>query len=207
MFFFFQAEDGIRDGHVTGVQTCALPISRASGVIPQISLIMGPAAGGAVYSPALTDVVVMVEKTSHMFITGPDVIRTVTGEDVGFEELGGARTHSTTSGVAHYMAPDESEAIEYVKDLLSYLPSNTLTSAPSYPMRIEETPTAQDKALDALVPDSPNQPYDMLTAVRTVLDDEEFLEVQPLFAPNVLVGFGRVEGYSVGIIEIGSASG
>ena len=174
--------------------------TRASGVIPQISLIMGPAAGGAVYSPALTDVVVMVEKTSHMFITGPDVIRTVTGEDVGFEELGGARTHSTTSGVAHYMAPDESEAIEYVKDLLSYLPSNTLTSAPSYPMRIEETPTAQDKALDALVPDSPNQPYDMLTAVRTVLDDEEFLEVQPLFAPNVLVGFGRVEGYSVGII-------
>src|SRR5699024_431036 len=173
--------------------------TRASGVIPQISLIMGPAAGGAVYSPALTDVVVMVEKTSHMFITGPDVIRTVTGEDVGFEELGGARTQSATSGVAHCLAPYASEAIEYVKDLLSYLPSSTLTCAPSYPMRIEETPTAQDKALYALVPDSPNLPYDMLTAVRTVLDDEEFLEVQPLFAPNVLVGFGRVEGYSVGL--------
>ncbi|HIY22698.1 MAG TPA: methylmalonyl-CoA carboxyltransferase, partial [Candidatus Brachybacterium merdigallinarum] len=108
--------------------------TRASGVIPQISLIMGPAAGGAVYSPALTDVIVMVEKTSHMFITGPDVIRTVTGEDVGFEELGGARTHTSTSGVAHYMAPDESEAIEYVKDLLSYLPSNTLSPAPSFPV-------------------------------------------------------------------------
>src|SRR5699024_5495398 len=120
--------------------------SRATETIPQTTLFMSPAAGVAVYSPTLSVVVVMFEKTSHMFITGPDVIRTVTGEDVGFEELGGARTHSTTSGVAHYMAPDESEAIEYVKDLLSYLPSNTLTSAPSYPMRIEETPTAQDKA-------------------------------------------------------------
>src|SRR5699024_2074571 len=109
-------------------------------------------------------------------------------------------THSTTPGVAHYMSRDEPEAIDYVKDLLSYLPSDTLTSAPSYRMRIEETPTAQDRAREDLGPDSPTQPYDMLTAVRTVLDDEEFLEVQPLFAPNVLVGFGRVEGYSVGII-------
>ncbi|MBP2383510.1 acetyl-CoA carboxylase carboxyltransferase component [Brachybacterium sacelli] len=142
----------------------------------------------------------MVEKTSHMFITGPDVIRTVTGEDVGFEELGGARTHSSRSGVAHYMAPDEDEAIEYVKDLLSYLPANTLSPAPSFPVRFEESPTAQDTALDSLIPDSPNQPYDMLTVLRTVLDDEEFLEVQPLFAQSILVGFGRVEGYSVGII-------
>ena len=174
--------------------------TRASGVIPQISLIMGPAAGGAVYSPALTDVIVMVEKTSHMFITGPDVIRTVTGEDVGFEELGGARTHTSTSGVAHYMAPDESEAIEYVKDLLSYLPANTLSPAPTYPVRFEESLTAADTALDSLVPDSPNQPYDMLEVLRAVLDDEEFLEVHPLFARNILVGFGRVEGHSVGII-------
>ncbi|MCT1775042.1 acyl-CoA carboxylase subunit beta [Brachybacterium sp. p3-SID957] len=174
--------------------------TRASGVIPQISLIMGPAAGGAVYSPALTDFIVMVEKTSHMFITGPDVIRTVTGEDVGFEELGGARTHSTRSGVAHYMAPDEGEAIEYVKDLLSYLPANTLSPAPVYPVRIDEARTAADSALDSLIPDSPNQPYDMTTVLRAVLDDEEFLEVQPLFAPNILVGFGRVEGHSVGII-------
>ena len=174
--------------------------TRASGVIPQISLIMGPAAGGAVYSPALTDFIVMVEKTSHMFITGPDVIRTVTGEDVGFEELGGARTHSTRSGVAHYMAPDEGEAIEYVKDLLSYLPANTLSPAPVYPVRIDEARTAADSALDSLIPDSPNQPYDMTTVLRAVLDDEEFLEVQSLFAPNILVGFGRVEGHSVGII-------
>jgi propionyl-CoA carboxylase beta chain len=174
--------------------------TRASGVIPQISLIMGPAAGGAVYSPALTDIIVMVEKTSHMFITGPDVIRTVTGEDVGFEELGGARTHSSRSGVAHYMAPDEAEAIEYVKDLLSYLPANTLSPAPSFPVHVVEDLTAADTALDTLVPDSPNQPYDMLTVLRAVLDDEEFLEVQPLFAQNILVGFGRVEGYSVGII-------
>jgi propionyl-CoA carboxylase beta chain len=172
----------------------------ASGVIPQISLVMGPAAGGAVYSPALTDFIVMVEKTSHMFITGPDVIRTVTGEDVGFEELGGARTHSTRSGVAHYMAPDEDEAIEYVKDLLSYLPSNTLTTPPVWPVRPDEGTTTEDAALDTLVPDSPNQPYDMQTVIRTVLDDGEFLEIQPLFAQNVVVGFGRVEGRSVGII-------
>ena len=174
--------------------------TRASGVIPQISLIMGPAAGGAVYSPALTDVIVMVEKSSHMFITGPDVIRTVTGEDVGFEELGGARAHSTRSGVAHYMAPDESEAIEYVKDLLSYLPPNTLTNPPVYPQPASLEHTSEDLALDALIPDSPNQPYDMLDVVRTVLDDGEFLELHPLFARNVVVGFGRVEGRSVGIV-------
>lgn len=174
--------------------------TRASGVIPQISLIMGPAAGGAVYSPALTDVIVMVEKTSHMFITGPDVIRTVTGEDVGFEELGGARTHSTRSGVAHYMAPDESEAIEYVKDLLSYLPSNTLSPAPVFPTPLEEQPTAEDRAMDVLIPDSPNQPYDMGEVWRAILDDGEFLEVQPGYAQNIVVGFGRVEGSSVGIV-------
>ncbi|MCS6711054.1 acyl-CoA carboxylase subunit beta [Brachybacterium sp. EF45031] len=172
----------------------------ASGVIPQISLIMGPAAGGAVYSPALMDVIVMVEKTSHMFITGPDVIRTVTGEDVGFEELGGARTHSTRSGVAHHMAPDETEAIEYVKDLLSYLPPNTLTPAPVYPTPRVEGPEAEDLALDTLVPDSPNQPYDMQAVLRAVLDDGELLEMQAAFAPNVIVGFGRVEGHSVGVI-------
>lgn len=174
--------------------------TRASGVIPQISLVMGPAAGGAVYSPALTDFIVMVEKTSHMFITGPDVIRTVTGEDVGFEELGGARAHSTRSGVAHYMAPDEDEAIEYVKDLLSYLPANTLTNPPVFPQPAALERTAEDNALDALIPDSPNQPYDMLDVIRAVLDDGEFLELQPLFAQNIVVGLGRVEGRSVGVI-------
>jgi len=174
--------------------------TRASGVIPQISLVMGPAAGGAVYSPALTDMIVMVEKTSHMFITGPDVIRTVTGEDVGFEELGGARAHSTRSGVAHFMAPDEGEAIEYVKDVLSYLPANTLSPAPVYPAPSVEPGAPEDAALDALIPDSPNQPYDMTEVLRAVLDDGEFLGVQPLFAPNILIGFGRVEGHSVGIV-------
>lgn len=174
--------------------------TRASGVVPQISLIMGPAAGGAVYSPALTDLIVMVENSSHMFITGPDVIKTVTGEDVGFEELGGARTHSSTSGVAHYMASDEDDAIEYVREFLAYLPPNTLTEAPVYPIDLDLEPTTEDLALDSLVPDSPNQPYDMMSVVHSILDDGEFLEAHAMFARNVVVGFGRVEGHSVGII-------
>lgn len=172
----------------------------ASGVIPQISLIMGPCAGGAVYSPAITDFTVMVDQTSHMFITGPDVIKTVTGEDVEFEELGGARTHNSKSGVAHYMGSDENDALEYVKALLSYLPSNNLDD----PVVIEQVadlePSPEDLALDTLIPDSPNQPYDMHTVIQTVLDDGDFLEVQPLWAPNMLIGFGRVEGHPVGIV-------
>ena len=171
----------------------------ASGVIPQISLIMGPCAGGAVYSPAITDFTVMVDQTSHMFITGPDVIKTVTGEDVGMEELGGARTHNSRSGNAHYMATDEDDAIEYVKGLLSFLPSNNLDEAPTYdagPVDAE----ALDLELDTFIPDSPNQPYDMHTVIRHVVDDEDFLEVQPLFAPNLLIGFGRIEGHPVGIV-------
>jgi propionyl-CoA/long-chain acyl-CoA carboxylase carboxyl transferase subunit len=179
--------------------------TRASGVIPQISLIMGANAGGHVYSPALTDFVVMVDKTSHMFITGPDVIKTVTGEDVGFEELGGARTHNTKSGNAHYLASDEEDAISYVKDLLSFLPSNNMSDPPVFTDRSEtgavaDSITDTDRELDELVPDSPNQPYDMHEAITHVLDDGEFLEVHELFAPNVVVGFGRVEGASVGIV-------
>ncbi|MFF2405365.1 acyl-CoA carboxylase subunit beta [Streptomyces sp. NPDC058092] len=172
----------------------------ASGVVPQISLIVGPCAGGAVYSPAITDFTVMVDQTSHMFITGPDVIKTVTGEDVGFEQLGGARTHNTTSGVAHHMAGDEKDAIEYVKSLLSYLPSNNLSEAPAFPEAADLTTTDEDRELDTLIPDSANQPYDMHTAIEHVLDDGEFLETQALFAPNILTGFGRVEGYPVGIV-------
>ncbi|MFW6092320.1 MAG: acyl-CoA carboxylase subunit beta, partial [Actinomycetota bacterium] len=172
----------------------------ASGVIPQISLILGPCAGGAVYSPAITDFTVMVDGTSHMFITGPDVIKTVTGEDVGFEDLGGARTHNTTSGNAHYMASDESDAIDYVKALLSYLPQNNLDEPPAYEADTVAEPTADDHALDTLVPDSANQPYDMREAVTGVVDDGEFLEVQSMFAPNIVVGFGRVEGRSVGVV-------
>jgi propionyl-CoA carboxylase beta chain len=176
----------------------------ASGVVPQISLVMGPCAGGAVYSPAITDFTVMVDQTSHMFITGPDVIKTVTGEDVSMEDLGGARSQNTRSGNAHYLASDESDAIDYVKALLSYLPQNNLDEPPVHPgseLDASELETNEDdEALDALVPDSPNQPYDMHTVIEAVLDDNEFLEVQPLFAPNIVVGFGRVEGRSVGIV-------
>ena len=172
----------------------------ASGVVPQISLILGPCAGGAVYSPAITDFTVMADQTSHMFITGPDVIKTVTGEDVEFEELGGARTHNTKSGVAHYMAADEADAIDYVRALLSYLPSNNLDDAPAFAPTADLTVTDEDRTLDTIVPDSANQPYDMHAVIRAVLDEEEFLEVQPLFAPNILCGFGRVEGRSVGVV-------
>ncbi|RDG39984.1 acyl-CoA carboxylase subunit beta [Streptomyces corynorhini] len=172
----------------------------ASGVVPQISLIVGPCAGGAVYSPAITDFTVMVDQTSHMFITGPDVIKTVTGEDVGFEELGGARTHNATSGVAHHMAGDEKDAVEYVKSLLSYLPSNNLSEPPAFPEEADLATGAGDLELDTLIPDSANQPYDMHTVIEHTLDDGEFLETQALFAPNIITGFGRVEGFPVGIV-------
>jgi propionyl-CoA carboxylase beta chain len=181
----------------------------ASGVIPQISLIMGPCAGGAVYSPAVTDFTVMVDQTSHMFITGPDVIKTVTGEDVSMEDLGGARSHNTRSGNAHYLGTDESDAIDYVKALISFLPQNNLDEAPSYDDEPADPSTGSgdrlatteaDRALDTLIPDSPNQPYDMHTVIEAVLDDGDFLEVHSLFAPNIVVGFGRVEGRSVGVV-------
>jgi propionyl-CoA carboxylase beta chain len=177
--------------------------THASGVIPQISLVMGPAAGGAVYSPAITDFIVMVDKTSHMFITGPDVIKTVTGEDVEFEELGGGRTHNTKSGVAHFLGADEDEAIDHVKALLSFLPSNNLDEPPVFgddahddALAIDDT----DRELDTLIPDSPNQPYDMHTVIEHIVDEGDFLEVQALFAPNIIVGFGRVDGRSVGVV-------
>jgi propionyl-CoA carboxylase beta chain len=177
----------------------------ASGVIPQISLVMGPAAGGHVYSPALTDFVVMVDKTSQMFITGPDVVKTVTGEEVTLEELGGARTHNTKSGVAHYLGEDEEDALDYVKALLSYLPSNNLDPLPALDVApvdvvLPGALTEEDLELDTFIPDSANTPYDMHTVIEHVVDDGEFLEVQPLFAPNILIGFGRVEGRPVGIV-------
>ncbi|TCO46847.1 propionyl-CoA carboxylase beta chain [Kribbella antiqua] len=173
---------------------------RASGVIPQISLIMGPCAGGAVYSPAVTDFTVMVDESSYMFITGPDVIKTVTGEDVSQEELGGARTHNTKSGNAHYLGSDEEDAIEWVKTLVGHLPQNNLEDPPAYDEPADLEPTETDLALDTLIPDSPNQPYDMHTAIEAVLDEGDFLEVQALFAPNIIVGFGRVEGRPVGVV-------
>ncbi|PRX44328.1 propionyl-CoA carboxylase beta chain [Prauserella shujinwangii] len=179
---------------------------KASGVVPQISLIMGANAGGHVYSPALTDFVVMVDQTSHMFITGPDVIKTVTGEEVTFEDLGGGRTHNTKSGNAHYLGSDEEDAISYVKELLSFLPGNNLSEPPVFEApeptgeSIPDGVTDTDRELDTLIPDSPNQPYDMHEVINRVVDEGEFLEVQELFAPNVIVGFGRVDGHSVGIV-------
>mgnify|MGYP002141829351 FL=1 len=172
----------------------------ASGVIPQISIIMGPAAGGAVYSPALTDFVIMVDKTSNMFVTGPDVIKTVTGEDVGMEDLGGALTHNRISGVAHYLASDEDDAIDYARSLLGYLPENNLSEAPAFAPSATLDVTDEDRALDTLIPDSPNQPYDMHTIIESLVDDNEFLEVQALFAANIIIGFARIDGRSVGII-------
>jgi propionyl-CoA carboxylase beta chain len=182
----------------------------ASGVIPQISLIMGPCAGGAVYSPALTDFTLMVDQTSHMFITGPDVIKTVTGEEVSFEDLGGAHAHNVKSGVAHYQAKDEDDCLDFARELLSYLPSNNLDDPPAPPgagpvaATTDPDPvlelTEEDAALDSLIPDSPNQPYDAHTVIAHVLDEMEFLEVHAAFAPNILVGFGRVEGATVGVV-------
>ncbi len=172
----------------------------ASGVVPQISLIMGSCAGGHVYSPAVTDFTIMVDGTSSMFITGPDIIKTVTGEDVTMEELGGARTHNTRSGNAHYMGSDEDDAIEYVKALLSYLPQNNMEEPEPYDEVVELEPDDVAMALDTLIPDSANQPYDIRTVIEATLDDQDFLEVQPLFAPNIVIGFGRVEGRSVGVV-------
>jgi propionyl-CoA carboxylase beta chain len=178
----------------------------ASGVVPQVSLIMGPCAGGAVYSPAITDFTVMVDQRSFMFITGPDVIRAVTGEDVTQEDLGGARAHNTKSGSAHHLAPDEAEAIDFVKALLSYLPSNNLEDPPAYDdVDVTLDVTDSDRELDTFVPDSANQPYDMHAVIEHVVDgtadgSPDFLEVQALFAPNIICGFGRVEGRSVGVV-------
>ncbi|MTA85225.1 MAG: methylmalonyl-CoA carboxyltransferase [Actinobacteria bacterium] len=174
--------------------------TRSSGVIPQISLILGPCAGGSAYSPALTDFTVMVKETSNMFITGPDVIKTVTGEDVGMEELGGALTHNTKSGNAHYMADSEADAIDYVKALLSYLPSNNMDGSPVLPPTQTLDKKASDTALNTLIPDSPNQPYDMKNLIQAIVDEGEFLEVHSLYAPNIVVGFARIEGQSIGII-------
>jgi acetyl-CoA carboxylase carboxyltransferase component len=172
--------------------------TQASGVIPQISAIMGPCAGGAVYSPAITDFVMMVEETSHMFITGPEVIKTVTGEDVTFDELGGAVAHSGTSGVAHFAFRDEDALVAGLRDLLAYLPSNNLTDPPL--VEPTDDPDRQDPELLALVPDSPDKPYDMHEVLRRVLDDGAFLEVQPDWARNILTGFGRLNGRPVGIV-------
>lgn len=171
---------------------------RASGVIPQISVIMGPCAGGAVYSPAMTDFIFQVEGTSHMFITGPDVIKTVTGEEVTMEELGGAMAHASKSGVTHFTAHDGAEALEAVRYLLSFLPQNNMEMAPYFAPTDSRDRTDDD--LDRIIPDSANQPYDMEEVIQSVVDDGEFFEVQPHFAPNIVVGFARLDGHAVGIV-------
>jgi propionyl-CoA carboxylase beta chain len=170
----------------------------ASGVVPQISAIMGPCAGGAVYSPAITDFVFMVDKTSYMFLTGPDVIKTVMHEDVTHEELGGAPIHNTRSGVAHFSSASEAECLGEIRRLLSFLPSNNSEDPPR--MEAADDPERRDPALDEIVPDSPNKPYDMKEIIVRVVDDGDFLEVHRDFAPNIVVGFARFDGRPVGII-------
>jgi propionyl-CoA carboxylase beta chain len=171
---------------------------QASGVVPQLSLIMGPCAGGAVYSPAITDFVLMTEGTSYMFITGPDVVKTVTGEDVSFEELGGASAHASRSGVAHLVAPDEQACIDDARYLLTFLPQNNLETAPF------ADPTdpvdRESPELDGLIPDPPHKPYDMKRVIETVVDDGSFLEIQPSYAQNIVCGFARLGGHAIGVV-------
>ena len=171
---------------------------QASGVIPQISLIMGPCAGGAVYSPAMTDFVLMTEETSYMFITGPEVVKTVTGEDVTFEELGGASTHASKSGVAHFTAPTEQAVLEDARYLLSFLPQNNLEPPPF--AETSDPADREDPGLDAIVPDNPNKPYDIRDVVTRVVDDGDFLEVQAQWAENIVCGFARLGGHPVGVV-------
>jgi propionyl-CoA carboxylase beta chain len=171
---------------------------QASGVVPQISLVMGPCAGGAVYSPAMTDFVFMVEESSYMFITGPDVVKTVTGEEVTFEELGGAATHASKSGVAQFTAPDEEACLDDARYLLSFLPQNNLDSPPySEPADPRDR---EDRELDSLIPDNPQKPYKMRDVIRRVVDDGEFLEVHERYAENIVCGFARLGGYPVGVV-------
>jgi propionyl-CoA carboxylase beta chain len=170
----------------------------ASGVVPQISVVLGPCAGGAVYSPAMTDFTVMVEGTSYMFVTGPNVVRTVTHEEVDAEFLGGATTHTTKSGVAHIAAPDEAQALDAVRRILGHLPQNNLEPAPTV---MSKDPTGRmESSLDTIIPDDPHRPYDMHDILRAVVDDGSLLEIQPGWAQNVIVGFARLGGRSVGIV-------
>ena len=170
----------------------------ASGVIPQISIVMGPCAGGAVYSPALTDFTVMVDGTAYMFITGPDVIRAVTHEEITREDLGGAKVHHRTSGVAHFIAGDDAEALALARQLLSYLPSNNAEDPPY--LSPTDSPDRTDEELDRLVPEDPTQEYNMWEVIQRVVDDGEYLEVQAGFAPNLIIGFARLGGYAVGLV-------
>ncbi|HET9704269.1 MAG TPA: carboxyl transferase domain-containing protein [Vicinamibacterales bacterium] len=190
----------IQEGVVSlgGYSDIFLRNTLASGVVPQISAIMGPCAGGAVYSPAITDFIVMVKQTSYMFVTGPDVIKTVTHEDVTKEDLGGAMTHNEKSGVAHFAVNDDAECIALIRELLSFMPGNNLDDPPRQPT--EDPADREDESLDALVPAAPNQPYDMLDLIHTIADEGYFLEVHQHYARNLIVGFARLGGRPVGIV-------
>jgi acetyl-CoA carboxylase carboxyltransferase component len=170
----------------------------ASGVIPQISVIMGPCAGGAVYSPALTDFIIMVRNSSYMFVTGPEVVKTVTHEEVSFEELGGASVHSEVSGVCHMAADSEADALYLVRKMLSYIPQNNMEDPPF--VNNGDDPLRMEEKLDTLIPDDPSKPYDMKDAIRLIVDDGQFLEVHEAYAQNIVVGFARLGGHSVGIV-------
>ncbi len=170
----------------------------ASGVVPQISAIMGPCAGGAVYSPAITDFILMVKKTSYMFVTGPDVIKTVTHEEVTKEKLGGAETHNQVSGVAHFAAESDEDCIVLIRELLSYMPSNNLEEAPR--VATSDDVNRVDSDLDAFIPENPNQPYEMREVIKTIADEHHFLEVHQHYARNIVVGFIRLNGYAIGVV-------
>ncbi|MFD0933096.1 acyl-CoA carboxylase subunit beta [Psychroflexus salinarum] len=170
---------------------------QASGVIPQISAIMGPCAGGAVYSPAMTDFTFMVENTSYMFVTGPNVVKTVTNEEVTSEELGGASTHSTKSGVTHFTSVNDVECLEHIKVLLSYIPQNNTETPEHFPVDLQDEVREN---LDSLIPDSPNKPYDMHEVIKGIIDEDSFFEVHKNYADNILVGFSRIGGRSVGVV-------
>ncbi len=185
-------------GSLGGYAEIFLKNTLASGVVPQISAIMGPCAGGAVYSPALTDFIFMVRHTSHMFVTGPDVVRTVTHEDVTFEELGGADVHFTKSGVAHFVAENDEECLGMVRELLSYLPSNNVEDPPRREPR--DDPDRTEESLDSIIPDSPTKPYDMKEVIQLVVDEAQFMEVMEGYAENIIVGFARMDGRVVGIV-------
>jgi propionyl-CoA carboxylase beta chain len=189
-------QEGVRS--LAGYADIFLRNTLASGVVPQISAIMGPCAGGAVYSPAITDFILMVDKTSYMFITGPDVIKSVTHEEVSKDELGGAMTHNATSGVAHFMAHDDAECLSMVRELFSFMPSNNLEDAPR--KECSDPIDRADEALDTIVPVESNKPYDIKDVITRVVDDGYFFEVQEHFAKNIVVGFARLNGRSVGIV-------
>src|SRR6185503_13712983 len=187
----------IQEGVVSlgGYADIFLRNTMASGVVPQLSAIMGPCAGGAVYSPAITDFIIMVDKTSYMFITGPDVIKTVTHEEVTKEELGGAMTHNSKSGVAHFAADSDEHALRLTRELLSFIPSNNMDDAPFVPTNDPHDRT--DSSLNSVVPESSNQPYDIRDVIKPVVDDGYFFEVQEHYAPNIVIGFARLGGSSV----------